>query len=558
LASSKWRKSGFAIASVSALTFLLAGCGGQPTGSANASAAKAPVEGGSINVDAAGNVKDLDPAKAYDSASENFIAQMYETLVTYKGTTSDIAPKVATSWDITDGGKTYTFHLRSDAKFWNGNPVTAQSFIDEFDRVLTKSVSSPGEMYLDPIVQGATQFFNGKAKSVSGFSAPDDHTLVIHLTQPEPFFLQVLTMPFFSAVDKSYITQVGDAAFDATKAMGSGPFKLDSISSSNIVLVKNKDYWMKDKDGNQIPYLDKITAEFNVDDHMAAMGFESGKVAFLGGLIGLPSSQLPDFEAKPALKSTILTHPGNSIYYLGLNNAMKPFNNPKIRQAVEYAINKDQLKTLESNTVTVANQPLPPGIKGYVNPLPADVNYTYDPAKAKQLLAAAGFANGFKTDLYAPNDADSMKLVNSIQNDLAKVGIQVNIHSMSRATFLTMTEKGNATPMFLRSWWQDFPDPADFLDVLFNSAMAPSTNVTMYKNPDVDKLLNAAQTDMNEADRMQKYSQATIDIMKDAPWVPLYNENFTYAVQSWVHGYYINPSLGDPYQYVWIDQNHSS
>ncbi len=552
-----WRKYIAIAASVGSLGLLLSGCG-NTANQASTTASGSAHEGGSITIDGAGNVKDLDPAKAYDSTSENFIAQMYETLVTYKGTTSDIAPKVATSWDVSSDGKTYTFHLRSDAKFWNGQPVTAQSFIDEFNRVLSKSVNSPGEMYLDPIVQGATDFFNGKAKSVSGLTAPDEHTLVVKLTQPEPFILQVLTMPFFSAVDKSFIDQVGESAFDSKSAMGSGPFKLDSVSPSDIVFVKNSNYWMKDSYGQQIPYLDKITAHFNVSDNVAAMSFEKGQTAFLGDLIGVPSSQLPQFLNDKTLRSTILTHPGNSIYYLGLNNKIKPFDNAKVRQAIEYVINKDKLKELQNNQVTVANQPLPPGIKGYVSSLPADASYSYNIEKAKKLLAEAGYPNGFSTTLYSTNDAETLKLVGSIQNDLAAVGIKATINSMSRATFLASNEKGNIQPMFIRSWWQDFPDPADFLFVLFDSVTQPSMNSTMYTNKEVDKLLGEAQVDMNESDRMQKYNQVTVDIMKDAPWVPLYNANFTYAVQSWVHGYSINPSLGDPFENIWIDQNHSS
>jgi ABC-type oligopeptide transport system substrate-binding subunit len=188
--------------------------------------------GGKIVIDEPDEISSLDPAIAYNLLNDEIVFQMYDQLVTYKPGSSVIAPDLATSWKISPDGKTYTFALRKGVKFWNGDAVTAQSFIDEFDRVLSKKVDSPGESFLDPIVVGSTAYWDGKANSVSGLSAPDPYTFVIKLTKPEPFFLQVLAQEFFSAVDLKYIQSVGQNAF-AFKPMGTGPFELKSYQQGN-------------------------------------------------------------------------------------------------------------------------------------------------------------------------------------------------------------------------------------------------------------------------------------------------------------------------------------
>ena len=556
-----WKRGLSVVASVGALGLLLAGCGsgsnGGNTGNGSTPAATVNKEGGSIILDSSGSIKDLDPAHAYDTASDEFVNEMYDTLVTYQGTSSNIIPHAATSWEVSPDGKTYTFHLRNDMKFWNGDPVTAQSFVDEFTRVLSKSVNSPGEGFLDPIVEGSTAYFQGKATSVSGLSAPDKYTFVVKLTQPEPFFLEVLAMPFFSAVDQSWINKVGNQAFDSQKPMGSGPFELQSNNPNQIVMTKNPNYWMKDSDGNRLPYLDKVTVRINPNENLNALNFEKGETAFLGNLQMVPTSQWNTFLNTPKLKATMMNAPQNSTWYIGLNSTVKPFDNVLVRQAIEYAINKDKIRQLMNGRVQVANQPLPPGIKGYMNPLPADATYNYDPAKAKQLLAQAGYPNGFTTTLYSQNSSDAMKIDTSIQSDLAAVGIKVNIDSTAWGTFLTDNEKGKQG-MFQLAWLQDFPDASDFLNTLFNTNQQPQNNSSMYSNKQVDEWLNKAQTDTNETERYQLYDKVTEQIMKDAPWVPLYYSEFNYAVQPWVHGFYINPTLTDPLQFIWIDKNHSA
>lgn len=565
MASNQWKKGLAVIASVSAMGMLLAGCGGTTTTTNNTTApggttAGQPHLGGNILLDSNANWKDFDPALNYDTTSNELVTELYDTLITYKGTTAEIRPKLASSWTVSADGLTYTFNLRKDVTFWNGDKMTAQSFVDEFQRVLDPKVASPGEGFLDPIVQGSTAFNKGKATSVSGLSAPDPYTFVVKLTKPEPFFLDVLAMPFFSAVDKAYIDKVGNKAFDSTTAMGTGPFELKSVTTNQAVLTKNPKYWETDSFGNHLPYLDQVTIRINKNDQVDALNFQQGQTALMGNLIGIPSAVYPTFKANPTYSKLIQTVPQNSVFYVGLNSKVKPFDNVLVRQAMEYAVNKDKIVQLMNGRGQTADQPLPPGLPGYVSKSDmqaAGVEYTLDTAKAKQLLTQAGFPNGFSTTLYVANTPDFLKIAGSVQNDLAQIGVKVNIQQSDWNTFLDTNEKGNVQPMFLLGWFQDFPDASDFLNTLFNTNQQPANNSSMYSNPQVDSWLNKAQTDTNQAERLDLYKQATIQIMKDAPWVPEYYPTATMAVQSWTHGYYSNPSLPDPLQYMWIDAGHS-
>lgn len=553
-----WKKGLAVVASMAAVGALMAGCGTTTKSSSTTGAVSgtgAPREGGSITLDSVSNFRDLDPALNYDTASNELVSEMYDTLVTYKGATSTIVPSLAKNWDVAPDGKTYTFHLRQGVTFWNGDKMTAQSFIDEFQRVLNPQVASPAEEFINPIIAGSTAYNKGLAKIVAGLSAPNPYTLVIHLTKPEPFFLDVLAMPFFSAVDQTYITKVGNKAFDSTTAMGTGPFELSSMTTNTVVLTKNPHYWKKDANGNPLPYLNKVTININKNAELDAMNFEQGQTALMGNLIGIPSSVYPQFAHNPKMSPLIVKAPLNAVQYLGLNASMAPLNKVKVRQAVQYAINKKKVLQLLNNRGQLANQPLPPGIEGHLSNLPADVSYSYNIAKAKELLAQAGYPNGFTTTLYTANNPDALKVAASIQNDLAQVGIKVNIQQSDWNTFLDIEEKGKAN-MFLTGWFQDFPDASDFLDTLFNTNQQPVNNAFMYSNPQVDAWLNQAQTDNNATQRMSLYNKVTEQVMKDAPMVPLYYPVQYSAVQSWVHGFYISPTLPDPLQYIWLDAGH--
>jgi peptide/nickel transport system substrate-binding protein/oligopeptide transport system substrate-binding protein len=559
--SAKWQKGLAVLASVSALTLIVAGCGTGNNNTANNSsgnAASKPIEGGNIVLDETQGLKDLDPALAYDTQSWEVVQQLYDQLVTYAPGTNNtkIVPMDAKSWTISPDKKTYTFTLRSGLKFSNGDAVTAQSFIDEIQRMATKKLGSGGEWLIENIV-GEQAFFKGTAKTITGLSAPSTDTLKIQLKDPNAAELEVLAMPFFSAVDSKFITKVGNKAFDSTQAMGNGPFVLKTINSNEVVMTKNPNYWMKDSNGQQLPYLNQVTIRINKNAQADALNYEKGTTAWLGLQQGIPSSAYPHFLATPSLKKTMVEVPQNSVFYLGLNTKIAPFNNKTVRQAMEYAINKKAIIKLFNGRGVVANQPLPPNIPGYEKTLPASASYSYDPTKAKALLKQANVdPSKITLKLYSSNDPDQMKEDQSIQQDLQALGFKVDIKATTWGPFLDVAEKGNAQ-MFALGWFQDYPDAGDFL-TLFTTSQIPVNNSAQYSNKQVDQWYNQSNTSSDQATRIQLFHKITNQVMQDAPWVPLYYPTAYYAVQPWVHGWFAPAARLDPMKYVWIDQSHSA
>ncbi|GMA63901.1 ABC transporter substrate-binding protein [Alicyclobacillus fastidiosus] len=543
--SKRWFGKGIGIfSSMALLGLVVTGCGtsGASTTSNNSSASQTKT-GGTITIDEIDDFAHLDPALAYDDGDWEVVPQFYDQLVTYKPGTSTIVPDVATDYTVSSDGLTYTFHLHKGVKFWNGDTLTAQSFIDEFQRVLSKKVNSPGEGFLDPAVKGAHAYYEGTAKTISGITAPDPYTLVIQLTQPEAFFPKVLAMPFFSAVDQKFIDQVGNEKFDHDP-MGTGPWEMKSYEQGNqMVLVKNPNYF---KPGE--PKLDEIDIDINKNEDLAGLNFKSGKTAFIGWNQNIDSQTYISLKNDPKYKNQFQSQPLVATYYLALNTKPNsPIQNKLVRQAIEMAVDKQKLVQLQNGRAEVANQILPPAMPGYEKTLPSDVDYQYSPAKAKQLLAQAGYPNGFKVSMLTPNDSTSIQLMTSIQADLKQIGIDVTLDPRSSTEYLQGTESLKY-PLVYTAWFQDFPDPYDFLDILLNGDEIPNNNWSNYNNPTVDKELAEAKVMPDGAARYALYDKIQNQVLADAPWVPLYTPVLYAVVQPNIKGFYMGPVLEDPLQ----------
>lgn len=514
-----------------------------------------PIYGGTLQLDTSDPLT-VDPATATDSASTDFISQVYNTLVTLNNQNQKIEPSLAKSFEVSSDGLTYTFHLRKDVKFSNGDGLTAKAFVDEFDRVLGKDhVSSSGEPYLNPLVVGAADYAAGKSHQISGITTPTPYTLVIKLNHVEPYFLDVLSLPYFSAVDSSYIAKVGEKAFSTTAMMGTGPFELKKADSSAYVLTRNPHYWKKNKYGGTLPYLNRVTLNVHFNSVIQASHFLHGSTGLLSTFTnGVPLGFQPAFTQSDRAKKTLQTFTQNAVYYAGMNANIAPFNDPKFRLAMEYAINKKNIVAhAEDGNAQVANQPLPPGMPGYDKNLPADVQYTYNPPKARKLLAQAGYQPGQTTvTLYASNDTLMQGMASSIQTDLEAVGVHCNLKTLSFRNYLVQIMTGK-TAFYVAGWEQDYLDPADFLNTLFNSSESPQNNMNEYSNPQVDAWLNQANQTMDKTQRFSLYQKVTAQVLRDATWVPLFYPENVDAVQPWLRGYYNTQQGYTPLSTMWID-----
>lgn len=555
-----WKRSLAVVSSAMILAGVLAGCGSTPstnnatnsgasggnqTSTNNTASTGAPVSGGKIQIDENQDFAHLDPALAYDTGDWEIVPQqMYNQLITYKPKSAQLGPDIASTWDVSSDGKTYTFHLRKDVTFWNGDKVTAQSFIDEFQRILDKSLNSPAEGFIDPAIVGAHDYYTSKAKTITGITAPDPYTLKIQLTAAEAYFMDVLAMPFFSPVDMTYINKIGNKAYDHS-AMGTGPFEFVSYTQGKeLILKKNPNYFIAGT-----PKLNEIDFMISSNEQASALKFKQGTSAFISWNQNIDSADFVSMINDPKYKNDFYKQPLVAVWYLALDVKPKsPIQNKLVRQAINMAIDKKKLVQLQNGRAQVANQVLPSAMPGYEQSLPANIDYKYDPTQAKKLLQQAGYGSGFTVDMLTPSDSTTAKLAQSIQADLATVGIKINIKPENSSSY-GQDAMGHKYPITFTAWFQDFPDPYDFLDILLNgNQISSGNNMAAYNNPTVNKELAAAAVMPNGAARYQKYSDIQNQILADAPWVPLYYPVQYAVVQPWIKGFYMNPVLLDPLQ----------
>jgi len=485
------------------------------------------------------DVPTLDPVAGYDTASWMFEQMLFDTLVRYNDAGVDLVPDAASRWEISKDARTFNFSLRHDLRFSNGRAVTSADFKYEIQRVLNPASNSQGiEHYRE--IAGAGEFSRGRAASVSGIETPAPWTIVFHLTSPDPIFLEKLAMPFAAAVPREIVAQYGKEF--SRHAIGSGPFKLKQwLSGQRIVLVKNPDYFLKG-----LPYLDAVVEQMGVDDDLEWLQYETSQI----DIAAIPPAEFPYVMKTPPLKALTLRKLTLATDYLGINCQMPPFTDVRVRRALNYAINKRKFIAVFNRRGVPALGVLPPGLPGYDATIEG---YGYDPHKARQLLETAGLPKNFTPQLWVRADQTQIILAESIQQDLALVGIHVLLKPVAFPSLLEAIRQPNTVELALSGWEADLPDPENFLEVLFARTQWGANNNSFYYNPVVEALLAKAAPLSNLKERYQVYDQAQKIIVGDAPWVFLYYP-VTYVIrQPWVHGYILNPMRPPRLERVWLD-----
>lgn len=485
--------------------------------SASSPATPAHAAKGTIIIDFQNDVSHLDTGKCYDTECYPFMKIMYDRLVDYKGTGPTIVPDAAAAMPkISNGGKTYTFKLRHNVRFWNGHLATSADWKYSFERVLNPATQAGAASFWQDIV-GARAFMGGKAKHVSGIKTLGKWGLRITLTAPDAAFLNVLAMPFGSVVDQSVIKKYGKS-YDALHSMGTGPYMLKQhVVGQRLILVKNPHYF-----GGNVGHVARIEVDFGVDANTGLLRIERDQADLDGD--GIPSADFLSVAHDPKWSKLLYHYLENGLYYVSLNTLDKPFTKVEVRRAINMAINKPLITRLINGRGVPASTVLPPGMPGYGK---FDL-YPYNPAKAKQLLAKAGYPRGFTTTFYSDNIADDPRLSQAIVQQLAQIGVKVNLKIVNGNTWQTIVGTKYKAPMSWSAWFQDFPDPNDFFEPILSCASAsPGTfNEPWYCNPRVDKFANKLKAMTNRAQRLQQYSKLDRMVMQDAPIVPIYYPYF--------------------------------
>ena len=541
------------VAAFAAGLLFLAACGGPTSGTSDQ-----PVSGGTLNIAMKDDFKTLDPAVAYDTDSWSVERAIYNGLLDYKGFTTELTPDIAAAMpDITNGGKTYTFKIRTGVKFSNGREVTADDFKYSFERMLNPKTQGP--MTGGPFwgsVSGTADFYSGKSNQISGIKVLDPNTLEIDLDSPNQSFLNILAMPFGFVIPKEAVAAAGKDY--AHHPVGTGPFVLDKWTAGQLlVLKKNPTYFGK------AAYLNEVDFQIGVDAQVGFLRLQQGQADLVQPDINMPSAQYIELNSNPTFKGRIVQTPNVDIWYLGMNVNMKPFDNKLVRQAFNMIVSKaNQIKVLNGRGVInngIQAPPMPGFVPNY-NPLGLD-NKGQSLDKAKALLTQAGYGPSHPfppQDLVYPKaNADSDNLASAIQQDFQSVGITINLKGLSFPAFLDVTGKPNTTALSYDGWIQDFPDPSDFIDPILTCTAANVTanggNVAFYCNRQLDALDDQARGDTNPAERLKLYQQIQdIVASQDFPWVPMYSTVETSVSATRVHGYALHPVWPLVLTSIWV------
>lgn len=485
----------------------------------SAAAQDVPAQGGRMIVTYQDDITTLDPAIGYDWQNPAMMQAIFDGLMDYKPGTTELTPDLAESYAISEDGRTYTFKLRQGVKFHNGRVLTAADVKYTLDRLANPATQSPGQPYFSAI-KGYDEFVAGAASDLSGVATPDDHTVVIEMSRPNAPFLNVLAMHFGSIVPQEEVAKYG--ADFGRNPVGTGAFKLTEWRpGQQLIFERNRDYYHPG-----IPYLDQVVIEIGQDPTVNVLRLRKGEVDLVGD--GIPPAQFTDIVDDPANKDLVAIGEQLHTGYITMNVTMAPFDSVKVRQAINMAINKDRIVTLINNRGTATAQVMPPAMPGFD---PQEKGYAFDPEAAKRLLAEAGHPDGFATELYAMNVDPNPRIAQAIQQDLAKIGVKVELRTLAQSEVITAGGAGQA-PMIWSggmAWIADFPDPSGFYwPILSCNAAAPGGwNWAKYCNEALDARAAAADSIVatdRSAERVGLWRSIYADAMKEAPWVPVFNQ----------------------------------
>ena len=488
----------------------------------------------------------LDPHITTDSTSAVIVNEVFGGLVTI---TPDIviAPDLAEDWDISPDGKVFTFRLRQDAKFHDGRPVVAEDFRWSLERAADPLTESPvADLYLSDVI-GVADKLNGKAETIQGLRVIDERTLELTIDAPKSYFLAKLTYPTAFVVDRKNVE--GNKNNWVFEPNGTGPFRLERYDiGETILLGRNENYHLGP------PFLDEV--EFILSGGDPMLMYENDEIHVTG--LGLADLERVQDPSNPLRTELATAPPGFTVSFIGMNLEQPPFDDVKFRQALNYAVNKKEIATTAlSDLVVPAIGVIPPGFPSY-NP---DLRgYGYDPEKAKRLLSESRYgadpasipritlsiAGNFGVSV----GLDMEVMLRSWQETL---GVEVEIQQTEWATFLQDVHQ-RRFQMFALAWSADYPDPQDFLDIMFHTDSA--NNWGNYNNREVDSLLEKARVEPDQTARFQQYNLIEQLIVDDAPWVPLWHSTERKVlVKPEVKDYFLLPMTIPKLRHVYITDN---
>jgi peptide/nickel transport system substrate-binding protein len=503
-----------------------------------------------------------DGAVVSDGESLRVIDQITEGLVGLKNGTTIVVPKLATSWKASSGGKVWTFKLRKGVKFQDGTPFNAKAVCANFNRWynFTGAFASDSTSYYYYTV------FGGYKKAAAGLTntplyrsckAVGDSTAVITLRRPNSAFLGALSLTAFGMQSPTAMAKYGANKGTLSKdgvftpggqygvpggvAVGTGPFKLESWKiGDKLVIVRNDSYWGKKA------FLRRVIFRAIPDNAARLQALQTGEIQ---GYDLVEPQDIPTVQKNSNLK--VLDRPAFNVAYVTINQAVKPFDNPLVRQAVAYGLDRaGVVKSFYAGRGTVANEFMPPEVVGYSKTVK---KYPYNPEKAKQLLRQAGLTLPVEVEFWYPTDVSRPYMPDPARNfqafaaSLDKSGFKVVPKSAPwRPDYVSRVQAGTAGALNLIGWTGDFGDPDNFIGTFFRTKQGQWG----FNNPKLFALLNKALIETNLTKRAALYRQANNMIMSYLPGVPYVHTKPALAFQKNVVGYIPSPVSLEPFSTV--------
>ena len=474
----------------------------------------------------------LDPAFTTGALEAEYVVHLFAGLTSLNDKL-EVVPDLAEKWSVSNDGRVYTFSLRRGAKFHDGRAITAADVKFSLERAADPRLASPVALTYLGDIQGFAERLNGKASDVSGVKVRDDFTIDITLDEPRVYFPAKLTYPVSYVVDQQNVATGRDWWL---KPNGSGPFKVATlVPGEHLSLVRHEAFY-----GTK-PALAGI-------EYLAVPPVE----AYERDVIDIAVVDLSDIDRvtdkSDPLNRELRVRTDLDIQYLAMSVTAKPFDDPKVRQAFNHALDRDRIATVTlKRTVIKADGILPPGMPGKSDRVRG---LDFDVSRARQLVSESSYRDArnfpeISLTVMGTRTAPAPEVNAIIATYRQSLGVDVRVRQLDRDAFMGATQRDRDRPqMFMTGWIADYADPQNFLDILFHSRSRE--NMARYANPDIDRDLEKARAERDAAVRTKLYQDIEARILQDAPWVPLWHNKRYILVKPWVQGYSA-PSVVQPW-----------
>jgi peptide/nickel transport system substrate-binding protein len=475
----------------------------------------------------------LDAADSQDGNSLTVSSSITETLVGFEAGSTDLAPRLATSWEPNEPGDAWTFQLREGVTFHDGTAFDAAAVKFNFDRwnlpAHPYAFRDEGKSYVP-----FGWVFGGPAEEggiLAGVDVVDEHAVRFRLTQPMPFLPTLLAAVYFQINSPAAVREAGlDYGTPGVGSVGTGPFVFSSWQEGDAIrAVRNEDYW------NGPAGVEEVVFRGIRESTSRVAELRAGAIDIA---VDLAPDELVTIEGDPALE-TIISEADLNVGYLAMHQANEPFDDRRVRRAIAHAIDRETIvEAFFGGLGVTAEDHLPPSVFGHGDPWP----YDYDPERARELLAEAGYPDGFETELWympvsRPYYPAPQPIAEAMASYLADVGVSVELLTEDWTTYLSDYNTG-AFPMYMLGWYADYPDPDNFLNTFFGGTAPAEFG---WDAPQVREWLNDARQITEQDARAELYAQVQDAVAEQAISIPMGHNRTLNAVRTNVEGYVASP-----------------